>query len=190
ASSPRTASSCAPTSRCSSWSRHECDDTRAALRDLRRDARPGGDPDPLRGAHLRVRPRALYADLPGEPGPLPRRVRRSPARAPVSRGAGGNPADGPYLFTSASRDGRAVLLTVNVPGARSTVLLLRPEAGDARELYRGSPFDRAVISADGTRYALSRAADDPAVNGVWVGTLGAGAPRRLVADDPSASGAP
>jgi len=110
--------------------------------------------------------------------------------ATVSVGAGGNPADGPYLFTSASRDGRAVLLTVNVPGARSTVLLLRPEAGDARELYRGSPFDRAVISADGTRYALSRAADDPAVNGVWVGTLGAGAPRRLVADDPSASGAP
>ncbi|OLD52278.1 MAG: hypothetical protein AUI58_03640 [Chloroflexi bacterium 13_1_40CM_2_70_6] len=110
--------------------------------------------------------------------------------ATVSVGAGGNPADGPYLFTSASGDGRAVLLTVNVPGARSTVLLLRPEAGDARELYRGSPFDRAVISPDGTRYALSRAADDPAVNGVWVGTLGAGAPRRLVADDPSASGAP
>ena len=46
--------------------------------------------------------------------------------ATVSVGAGGNPADGPYLFTSASRDGRAVLLTVNVPDARSTVLLLRP----------------------------------------------------------------
>jgi len=109
--------------------------------------------------------------------------------ATVSVGAG-NPADGPYVFTSASRDGSAVLLTVNVPGAGSTVLLLRPEAGDARELYRGSPFDRAVISPDGMRYALSRAADDRAVNGVWVGTLGAGPLRRLVADDPSASGAP
>src|SRR5207245_8957376 len=103
---------------------------------------------------------------------------------------GGHPAAGPYLFTSAPGAGRASPLTVNVPGARSTFLLRRPEAGDARELYRGSPFDRAVIAPDGTRYALSRAADDPAVNGVWVGTLGAGAPRRLVADGPSASGAP
>lgn len=67
--------------------------------------------------------------------------------------------------------------------------MLRPETGEARLLLKGQPR-QAVISPDGTRFALARADSNPAMTGLWVGSTGDGTMKRLIADDPQFVGSP
>src|SRR3989442_1297468 len=90
---------------------------------------------------------------------------------------------------SASSDGRVVLLTITVPEGQSSLYVLRPEAGESRLLLKGAPR-QALISQDGTRFALGRADRDPAMTGLWVGSVDDGTMKRLVADEPQFVGSP
>jgi hypothetical protein len=90
---------------------------------------------------------------------------------------------------SASSDGRVVLLTITVPEAQSSLYVLRPEAGESKLLLKGAPR-QAVISPDGTRFALGRADRDPAMTGLWAGSVDDGTMKRLVADEPQFVGSP
>jgi hypothetical protein len=90
---------------------------------------------------------------------------------------------------SASSDGRVVLLTLSVPEAQSSLYVLRPETGDAKLLLKGAPR-QAIVSPDGTRFALARADANPAMTGLWVGSTDDGSMKRLVADDPQFVGSP
>ena len=90
---------------------------------------------------------------------------------------------------SASSDGRVVLLTITVPEGQSSLYVLRPEAGESRLLLKGAPR-QALISRDGTRFALGRADRDPAMTGLWVGSIDDGTMKRLVADEPQFVGSP
>jgi hypothetical protein len=95
----------------------------------------------------------------------------------------------PYALVSASNDGRALLLTVVVPEATSSVFLVRPEVGDARPLLRGAAV-RSLISPDGSRFAMARNEQDPSLTGLWVGMTSDGSMRRIIADDPQWAGSP
>jgi len=90
---------------------------------------------------------------------------------------------------SASSDGRVVLLTLSVPEAQSSLYLLRPEAGDAKLLLKGAPR-QAIVSPDGTRFALARGDSNAAMTGLWVGSTDDGNMKRLIADDPQFVGSP
>jgi hypothetical protein len=90
---------------------------------------------------------------------------------------------------SASGDGRVVLLTISVPEAQSSLYVLRPETGDSKLLLKGAPR-QAIVSPDGTRFALARADSNPAMTGLWVGSTDDGTMKRLVADDPQFVGSP
>jgi hypothetical protein len=90
---------------------------------------------------------------------------------------------------SADAEGRSILLTVVVPEGTSSVFLLRPETGDMRELLRGAPV-RAVISPDGSRFAIGRNEQDPSLAGLWIGSVANGSMKRVVADDPGSPGSP
>jgi len=90
---------------------------------------------------------------------------------------------------SASSDGRVVLLTLSVPEAQSSLYVLRPEAGESKLLLKGAPR-QALISRDGTRFALGRADRDPATTGLWVGSVDDGTMKRLLADEPQFVGSP
>ena len=106
------------------------------------------------------------------------------ARLTVPPGA----ASGPSAAVSASLDGRTVLVTFEVPEASDSLFVVRPEIGDATLLVRGE-IRGAVVSADGARIAIGRNDQDPSLTGLWIGTPD-GAIRRLLADDPSATGSP
>lgn len=95
----------------------------------------------------------------------------------------------PYVGVSASTGGRVVLLTLVVPETSNSVFILRPEMGDARLLVRGEVV-AAIVSPDGTRFAIALNDQDRALTGLWVGTIADGAMKRLVADDPQYVGSP
>jgi hypothetical protein len=94
----------------------------------------------------------------------------------------------PLVRVSASVDGRVVLLAFDVPEARGSLFVIRPESGDARLLLRGE-IKGATISADGARVAVGRNDQDSSLTGLWIGTPD-GALRRLIADDPHSNGSP
>ena len=95
---------------------------------------------------------------------------------------------GPSAAVAASTDGRTVLLTFDVPDATDSLFAVRPETGEAKLLLRGQIFAGA-ISPDGARFAIGRIDGDPALTGLWIGSLD-GAIRRLIADNPASAGAP
>jgi hypothetical protein len=90
---------------------------------------------------------------------------------------------------STSTDGRSVLVTFVLPEAADSVFLVRPETGDARLVLRAE-VRGAVISSDGARVAIGRNDEDRSLTGLWVGSVGDGAMRRLVADDPQSNASP
>lgn len=94
----------------------------------------------------------------------------------------------PSAAVATSADGRIVLVTFDVPDANDSLFVVRPESGEAKLLLRGE-IAAAVISRDGARIALGRIDGDPALTGLWTGTLD-GAMRRLVADNPASNGSP
>ena len=95
----------------------------------------------------------------------------------------------PSAEVAASRDGTSVLLTVHAGQADGGVFLLTPEKGQARLLARGG-VARAALSPDGSRFAVARNDQDPALTGLWVGATSAASMRRVIADDPQYAGAP
>jgi len=90
---------------------------------------------------------------------------------------------------SASTDGRVVLVSLNVPEAQSSLYVVRPETGGSKLLLKGAPR-QALVSPDGTRFALARADTDPAMTGLWIGSTDDGTMKRLIADDPQFVGSP
>jgi hypothetical protein len=90
---------------------------------------------------------------------------------------------------SASGDGRSLLLTVVVPQGVNSVFFVRPESGEARPLLRGAAHP-AIISADGSRFAVGGYDQDRSATGLWVGMTSDGSMKRLVADDPQLGGSP
>jgi len=97
-------------------------------------------------------------------------------------------AIGPSAAVSASLDGRTVLVTFEVPEASDSLFVVHPETAEAILLLRGE-IRGAVVSADGAHIAIGRNDEDPSLTGLWIGTPD-GAIRRLLADDPSATGSP
>jgi len=95
---------------------------------------------------------------------------------------------GPSAAVAASMDGRTVLLTFVIPDASDSLLVVHPEAAEAKLVLRGE-IRAAVVSPDGARVAIGRNDEDPSLTGLWVGTPD-GAMRRLVTDDPSSTGSP
>ena len=90
---------------------------------------------------------------------------------------------------SASADGRVLLLSLDVPEAQSSLYVLRPEAGSSKLLLKGAPR-QALVSPDGTRFAVPRADAEPMMTGLWVGSTDDGSMRRLIADHPQFVGSP
>src|SRR2546430_14376605 len=67
---------------------------------------------------------------------------------------------------SASTDGHVILLLLSVPEAQSSLFVLRPETGESRLLFKGAPT-KALVSPDGTGFALGRPDADRASTGLW-----------------------
>ena len=95
----------------------------------------------------------------------------------------------PLTDVAASQDGKSVLLTIHAGQRDATAFLLTPGNGQTRVLMRGA-VARAVLSPDGSRFAVARNDQDPALTGLWVGLTAGGSMRRLVADDPQYAGSP
>jgi len=95
----------------------------------------------------------------------------------------------PGAQLSASADGRTLLVLVLVGPTEGTLFVLRPESGEVRLIMRGR-LERALLSADGSRFAVARHDADPQLTGLWVGAIADGTMRRLIADDPQLVGSP
>lgn len=95
----------------------------------------------------------------------------------------------PGAQLSASADGRTLLVLVLVSQTDGTLFVLRPETGEVRLIMRGA-LERAVLSADGSRFAVARHDPDPRLTGLSVGAIADGTMRRLIADDPQLVGSP
>jgi hypothetical protein len=95
----------------------------------------------------------------------------------------------PGAQISASADGRTLLILVRVSPTDGTLFVLRPENGDVRVIMRG-PLTQAILSADGSRFAVARHDSDPLLTGLSVGAIADGTTRRLIADDPQLVGSP
>jgi len=95
----------------------------------------------------------------------------------------------PGAELSASADGRTLLVLVHVSPTDGTLFVLRPESGEVRLILRG-PLERALLSADGSRFAVARHDADPRLTGLAVGATADGTMRRLIGDDPQLVGSP
>jgi hypothetical protein len=95
----------------------------------------------------------------------------------------------PLADVTASQDGTSVLVTIHAGQRDGTAFLLTPGNGQSRVLMRGA-VARAVVSPDGSRFAVARNDEDPALTGLWVGPTAGGSMRRLIADDPHYAGSP
>jgi hypothetical protein len=95
----------------------------------------------------------------------------------------------PGAQLSASADGRTLLVLIFVSPTDGGLFVLRPESGDVRLIARGR-LERAVLSTDGSRFAVARHDSDPLLTGLAVGTIADGTTRRLIADDPQLVGSP
>ncbi len=100
----------------------------------------------------------------------------------------------PRVAVSASADGRTLVAAAMHPSLRETILALDVEAGTARLLADGPGFGPVPVSPDGRSFAFARSTGglggDPAVEGIWVGAVAGGVPRRLVASEPGRVGSP
>ena len=103
--------------------------------------------------------------------------------------ASGSEPGFPAAQLSASADGRTLLVLVLVSPVDRTLFVVRPESGEVRMILRG-PLDRALLSADGSRFAVARHDPDPQLTGLSVGVVADGTMRRLIADDPQLVGSP
>jgi hypothetical protein len=95
----------------------------------------------------------------------------------------------PGAQLSVSADGRTLLVLIFVGPTDGALFVLRPESGDVRLIMRG-PLVRAVLSIDGSRFAVARHDPDPRLTGLAVGAIADGTMRRLIADDPQLVGSP
>lgn len=95
----------------------------------------------------------------------------------------------PRAQLSASSDGRTLLVLVRVTETDGTIFVLRPQSGEVRVIIRG-PLERALLSADGSRFAVARHDPDPRLTGLSVGAIADGTTRRLIADHPQLVGSP
>ena len=97
----------------------------------------------------------------------------------------------PSLSISASADGRVVLLAVRIPERPATLFVLRPTTGESQPVLQGEIVS-AIVSRDGSTFAIGRNDQDPSLTGLWVGSLGdrPPSPHRLIADDPLFAGSP
>lgn len=95
----------------------------------------------------------------------------------------------PMAEVAASQDGKSVLLTIHAGQRDGGAFLVTPANGQSRLLMRGA-VARAAFSPDGSRLAVARNDQDPALTGLWVGATAGGAMRRLIADDPQYAGSP
>jgi hypothetical protein len=85
--------------------------------------------------------------------------------------------------SSASRDGRVVVLTATQPSGATTIYAVRPETAEFRQLAaEPAHYGDAVVSPDGSTYAFTGASSDAAVRGIWVGPTTGGPVRQLVRD--------
>jgi hypothetical protein len=89
------------------------------------------------------------------------------------------------VTTSASRDGRVVVLTATMPSGATTIYAVRPESAQFAQLAsEPGRFGTGVVSPDGASFAFARDSPDPAVNGIWIGSTTGGSQRQLVGDTP------
>jgi hypothetical protein len=87
------------------------------------------------------------------------------------------------LASSASRDGRVVVLTATQPSGATTIYAVRPETAEFKQLaVEPAHSGTAVVSPDGSTYAFTGASLDAAVRGIWVGPTTGGPVRQLVRD--------
>ena len=95
----------------------------------------------------------------------------------------------PIAEVAAAQDGKSVLLTIHAGQRDGTAFVLTPGNGQTRVLIRGA-VARVAFSPDGSRFAVARNDQDPALTGLWVGVTAGGSMRRLIADDPQYAGSP
>jgi hypothetical protein len=95
----------------------------------------------------------------------------------------------PGAQLSASADGRTLLILVRVSATDGTLFVLKPESGEVRRIMRG-PVERALLSLDGARFAVTRHDPDPLLTGLWLGATADATMHRLIADDPQLVGSP
>ena len=95
----------------------------------------------------------------------------------------------PSAQLSASADGRTLLVMVHVNVTEGSLFVIRPESGEVRLIMRG-PIERALVSPNGSRFAVARRDADPRLTGLLVGAIADGTTRRLIADDPQLVGSP
>jgi hypothetical protein len=95
----------------------------------------------------------------------------------------------PRAEVGVSENGTSVLLTVHAPPQGVTSYLLTPETGTVRALVHGE-IVAAAISRDGSRLAVGRNDQDPALTGLWVGSTASGSMRRVISDDAQFAGSP
>jgi hypothetical protein len=91
----------------------------------------------------------------------------------------------PDVASSASRDGRVVVLTATMPSGATTMYAVRPESAEFNQLAaEPMHYGTAVVSPDGASFAFTRVSLDPAVQGIWIGSTTGGSLRQLVRDTP------
>jgi hypothetical protein len=87
--------------------------------------------------------------------------------------------------TSASRDGRVVVLTTTMPSGATTFYAVHPETAEFMPLaVEPEHYGTAVVSPDGARFAFTRGSSDPTATGIWMGSTSGGPLRQLVHDVP------
>jgi Tol biopolymer transport system component len=93
---------------------------------------------------------------------------------------------------SASADGTVVVIMRRLSELETTYFVLRPESGAIRTLLSAPDLGPPMVSADGSRIAYARTSQDPALHGLWVASIAAGAPvpTRLVSDNPQRVSSP
>src|SRR5256886_7519651 len=154
---------------------------------------PSPQPAGLDGVVLSARPSAVTPDFkyveawPGRIVMLDLAARRAIELATYS--APSSEPGYPGAQLSASADGRTLLVLVRVSATDGSLFVVRPESGDVRLIVRG-PLERALLSADGSRFAVARHDADPRLTGLSVGGPADGTTRRLTADDPQLVGSP
>src|SRR5437667_151545 len=82
-------------------------------------------------------------------------------------------------------------LAARIPERPATLFVLRPTTGESQPVLQGEIVS-AVVSRDGSTFAIGRNDQDPSLTGLWVGSLGdrPPSPHRLIADDPLFAGSP
>jgi hypothetical protein len=138
--------------------------------------------------------RVLLLDLDAAVSPTVGGVTRAIEVASVGVPVPPGSQSAPAVTTSASADGRTVIIIATHPELRQTIFALDVVAGTARMLFDGPSVAAAIVSPDGTRFAFARSTGgvggDPIVEGLWVGSTSGPDVRRVVASEPGRVGSP